>query len=156
LIIVYGRRRTGKTTLLAHFVRRKPHIFWVADRFPSPTLLSDFSRIIYAAEHPDEPVSKEFTYPDWEMAFHAVGRLARRKRFAVILDEFPYAVGAEPALPSLLQRLWDHELRHTEIFLVLCGSHIGMMEKGVAPGGAEGASNRTAPGKKRERELLSP
>jgi hypothetical protein len=119
-------------------------------------LLSDFSRIIYAAEHPDEPVSKEFTYPDWEMAFHAVGRLARRKRFAVILDEFPYAVGAEPALPSLLQRLWDHELRHTEIFLVLCGSHIGMMEKGVAPGGAEGASNRTAPGKKRERELLSP
>lgn len=129
LVIVYGRRRTGKTTLLAQFVPDKPHLFWVANRFPAPTLLQDLSQAIYQFEHPDMPASPDFTYPGWEMAFRALGRLARERRLAVILDEFPYAVEAEPALPSLLQRLWDHELNQTQLFLVICGSHIGMMER---------------------------
>jgi len=111
LVIVYGRRRTGKTTLLARFVQDKPHLFWVADRFPAPTLLGDLSRAIYRLEHPDSAPSPDFTYPDWEMALRSLGRLAQDRRVAVVLDEFPYAVEAEPALPSLLQRLWDHELK---------------------------------------------
>lgn len=129
LVVVYGRRRTGKTTLLARFVQDKPHLFWVADRFPAPTLLGDLSRAIYRLEHPDAAPSSDFTYPDWEMAFRSLARLAQERRVAVVLDEFPYAVEAEPALPSLLQRLWDHELKDTQLFLVLCGSHIGMMER---------------------------
>jgi len=129
LVIVYGRRRTGKTTLLAHFVQDKPHLFWVANRFPAPTLLGDLSRAIYRLEHPGASPSSDFTYPDWEMAFRSLGRLAQERRVAVVLDEFPYAVEAESALPSLLQRLWDHELKQTQLFLVLCGSHIGMMER---------------------------
>jgi AAA+ ATPase superfamily predicted ATPase len=129
LVVVYGRRRTGKTTLLARFVQDKRHLFWVADRFPALTLLGDFSRAIYRLEHPDAPPSPGFTYPDWEMAFRSLGQLAQEHRVAVVLDEFPYAVEAEPALPSLLQRLWDHELKQTQLFLVLCGSHIGMMER---------------------------
>ena len=129
LVIVYGRRRTGKTTLLTRFVQDKPHLFWVADRFPAPTLLGDFSRAIYRLEHPNMTPSSDFTYPDWEMAFRALGLLAQERRVAVVLDEFPYAVEAESALPSLLQRLWDHELKQAQLFLVLCGSHIGMMER---------------------------
>ena len=46
----------------------------------------------------------------------------------MILDEFPYAAEVEPALPSV-QNAWDHLFKQTPIFLVLCGSHIGMMEK---------------------------
>ena len=80
LVVVYGRRRTGKTTLLAQFVRDKPHLFWVADRFPAPTLLGDFSRSIYRLEHPDTAPSPDFTYPDWEMAFRSLGRLAQDRR----------------------------------------------------------------------------
>jgi len=129
LVIVYGRRRTGKTTLLTRFVQDKPHLFWVADRFPAPTLLGDLSRAIYRLEHPGASPSSDFTHPDWEMAFRSLGQLAQERRVAVVLDEFPYAVEAEPALPSLLQRLWDHELKGTQLFLVLCGSHIGMVER---------------------------
>ena len=129
LVVVYGRRRTGKTTLLAQFAQDKPHLFWVADRFPAPTLLKELSQVIYRFEHPDLPPSPDFTYPDWETAFRSLGRLARTQRLAVVLDEFPYAVEAEPALPSLIQRLWDQELNQTQLFVVLCGSHIGMMER---------------------------
>lgn len=129
LVVVYGRRRTGKTTLLARSVRDKPHLFWVADRFPAPTLLRDFSQSIYRLEHSDSSPSPDFAYPDWEMAFRSLGRLAQERRVVAVLDEFPYAVEAEPALPSLLQRLWDHELKQSQLLLVLCGSHIGMMER---------------------------
>jgi AAA+ ATPase superfamily predicted ATPase len=129
LAIVYGRRRTGKTTLLAQFAQDKPHLFWVADRFPAQTLLANFSQTIYRLEHSMMESSPGFTYPDWEMAFHSLGQLAQERRMAAVLDEFPYAVEAEPALPSLLQSLWDHHLKQTQLFLVLCGSHIGMMER---------------------------
>ncbi|MEZ4733523.1 MAG: ATP-binding protein [Caldilineaceae bacterium] len=129
LVVVYGRRRTGKTTLLAHFLRDKSHLFWVADRFPATTLLGDLSRTIHAYQHPELPVDPAFTYPNWEMLFRALGTLARERRIGVVLDEFPYAVEAEPALPSLLQRLWDQDLKNSHLFLVLCGSHIGMMER---------------------------
>jgi hypothetical protein len=50
---------------------------------------------------------------------------------AVVLDEFPHLAGAQPGIPSLLQRLWDEYLSQTNLFLVLCGSHIGMMEREV-------------------------
>lgn len=129
MVVIYGRRRTGKTTMLAKFLRDKLHLFWVADRFPNATLLGDFSRALYAYQHPNLPLPTGFTYPNWETAFRTLGALAREQRIGIVLDEFPYAVEAEPALPSLLQRLWDHELRDTQLFLVLCGSHAGMMER---------------------------
>jgi len=51
------------------------------------------------------------------------------KRHIIILDEFPYAVQSEPALPSVLQNAWDHHLKYSNICLVLCGSQVGMMER---------------------------
>jgi AAA+ ATPase superfamily predicted ATPase len=63
------------------------------------------------------------------MAFRSLGRIAQERRVVAVLDEFPYAVEAEPALPSLLQRLWDHELKQSQLLLALCGSHVGMMER---------------------------
>ena len=109
--------------------RTETPFFWVADRFPSTTLLGTFSRAIFSYEHPEIEVAPDFQYPNWEMAFRTLGSLAKDKRIGVVLDELPYAVEAESALPSLLQRLWDHELKDTQLFLILCGSHIGMMER---------------------------
>ncbi|MBX7234114.1 MAG: ATP-binding protein [Caldilineales bacterium] len=129
MVVVYGRRRTGKTTLLTRFLQEKPHLFWVADRFPAATLLGDFSRAIFGFEHPDLQPETGFTYPSWEMALRALAVLGRERRLGVVMDELPYAVESEPGLPSLLQRIWDHELKETQVFLALCGSQIGMMER---------------------------
>lgn len=129
MVVIYGRRRTGKTTLLSKFLAEKQTLFWVADRFPSTTLLGTFSRAIYAYQHPEVEVAPDFQYASWEMAFKTIGSLAKNERIGVVMDELPYAVEAEPGLPSLIQRLWDHELKETQLFLALCGSHIGMMER---------------------------
>ncbi|MBC8503236.1 MAG: ATP-binding protein, partial [Chloroflexi bacterium] len=34
LFVLYGRRRVGKTELLAHFCEGKRHVFFVADQVP--------------------------------------------------------------------------------------------------------------------------
>jgi AAA+ ATPase superfamily predicted ATPase len=127
-IPVYGRRRVGKTTLLQVFCADKPHVFWVADLASEAELLRGFSRALWEFAHPDE---RGPLFETWEQALRYAGELAAQTRLAVVIDEFPYAVAATPALPSILQRMWDIHLQRTRLFLVLSGSQIGMMEREV-------------------------
>ena len=55
------------------------------------------------------------------------------QRHIIVLDEFPYAIASEPGLPSILQSTWDHHLKFSNVCMILCGSHVGMMEKLVKP-----------------------
>lgn len=130
-LIVSGRRRLGKTTLLVEWAKagRESSVYWVASRVSATQLLQSFSQALYAHLHPDVTVDPSFSYPTWEMALQQLAEPAAQRRFVVILDEFAYAVEVEPALPSVLQNVWDHTLKQTQIFLVLCGSHVGMMKK---------------------------
>jgi hypothetical protein len=61
----------------------------------------------------------------------------------VVLDEFTYLISGNKAIPSILQKVWDEQLRHSQVFLVLCGSYIGMMEKEVLGHGAPLYGRRT-------------
>lgn len=128
-LILYGRRRVGKTTLLLHWAQHSgvPFVYWVANRLSPVLQLRSFSQALYNAAHPESPADADFTYPSWEMALAQAVQLAANQRLILILDEFPYVAEAEPGLPSVLQNTWDHHLKATQVFLVLAGSHIGMM-----------------------------
>ena len=130
-LMVSGRRRLGKTTLLIEWVKQAeaPSIYWVASRVSATQLLRSFSQAVYNYQHADLPADANFSYPTWEMALQQLAEPAGQGRLIVILDEFSYAVEVEPSLPSVLQNVWDHTLQRTEILLVICGSHIGMMKK---------------------------
>ena len=130
-LILYGRRRVGKTTLLLHWAQESglPFVYWVADRRSPALQLRSFSQTLYNKMYPDTPADADFTYSTWEMAFQQAARMATDQRLILILDEFPYLAEAEPGLPSVLQNLWDHHLKQTQIVLVLAGSHIGMMSR---------------------------
>jgi hypothetical protein len=110
LVVVYGRRRIGKTTLLRRFVQGKPTIFWTAENTSAANLLREPSQALWRYVNPDTQPDAAFTFGSWEQAFHYAGQLAGEQRLAVVIDEFPYAAGAVPALPALLQRLWDEFL----------------------------------------------
>lgn len=127
LFVLYGRRRVGKTELLRHFCADKPHIFFVATLSADNDQLASFSQEIWRFTHPDG--SEGFTFPSWDAAFRALADLPGRP--IVILDEFTYLISGNKATPSLLQRVWDERLRSTRIFLILCGSYIGMMEREI-------------------------
>ena len=132
LLAVVGRRRLGKTTLLVHWAQtsRHPYIYWVGSHFPSETLLAQFSRQVWQHSNPDRKIPGNFRYDSWSEAFEALAEACQSaKRYIVILDEFPYAIQSEPALPSVLQNAWDHHLKFSNVTLVLCGSQVGMMER---------------------------
>ena len=127
LFVLYGRRRVGKTELLRSFCAGKAHIFFIATLSSDHDQLAAFSQAIYRLLYTD--VAEGFTYPSWEAAFRALAELPGRP--VVVLDEFTYLIGGNKAIPSILQKVWDERLKSSNVFMVLCGSYIGMMETEV-------------------------
>ena len=132
-LVLYGRRRTGKTRLLTHWLKtRAPRaIYWVAKPTSAAVLLRGFSQAVYNYAHLDAPADLGFTYPSWEMALAQARELTTTGRLALFLDEFTYTLDATPDLSGTLQIAWDQGLKDANLFLVLSGSHVGMMERDV-------------------------
>ncbi len=133
MFVLYGRRRVGKTELLNQWLRTRnhEHIYWTADRTSATSLLRSFSQKVYAFENPEVAVAPDFTYQTWELALAQLTSIAKRRRIVVVMDELTYAIESEKALTSVLQRMWDHQLKQSRIVLILTGSHAGMIEREI-------------------------
>ena len=127
-VVLYGRRRVGKTELIRHFCRDKPHIYLLATESSEAEQLREFSLKI--GRHFDEDLLLKNPFSRWEDLFDYLSDKAK-ERLILVIDEVPYLTKSNKALPSLLQKAWDENLRDTRIFLILCGSSIGMMERAV-------------------------
>jgi len=127
LLLLYGRRRVGKSALLRHWVEYSglSATYWLADK-ESPALQR---RQLYAAVAQVPPAEAPLMeswqeFWDW-LASHLAQDYTRR---IIILDEVSYACEADPALLTTLQNAWDEQLRYGNSILLLCGSHVKMME----------------------------
>ena len=119
LIVVYGRRRLGKTTLVKR-VLTGDDVYFLADRSEGPFQRALLARVM-SQTFPD---FDKVAYPDWESLFRAANYRAD-KRFTLCLDEFPYMVKRSPELPSVLQKLIDG--KRLKYNIVVCGSSLNMM-----------------------------
>jgi AAA+ ATPase superfamily predicted ATPase len=90
-------------------------------------LRRDLTSAIWRLNHPDDDLVLMPTFDTWRPIFRYAAEQAAGRRVVLILDEFPYAIESDPALASELQHAWDHDLKETNLFLVVGGSHIGMM-----------------------------
>lgn len=133
LLILYGRRRVGKTRLLTHW--REQHrdhaLYWVAEPMSARDQLRSFSQAIHHFTYPDSPVSMQITYDNWEQALWYVAEQARNRRLALFIDEFTYLLEVEPSIVGTLQKAWDHWLRDSNLLLGLSGSQMALMRKHV-------------------------
>jgi AAA+ ATPase superfamily predicted ATPase len=127
-VIIYGRRRMGKTTLIKQFVANREAIFWTAQEANDHHNLRSFSEQVYQFFNIPKTTG---SFADWNDAFAFIAEKARERRFILALDEFPYAAQANHELRSIMQNSIDHRLKDTGLFLILCGSHIGFMESAV-------------------------
>ena len=126
LVVLYGRRRVGKTTAVARFSADKPSILYLADRSMETTLqqrlLGSIARFL------DDGLLGQVTPPDWDWV---IGQFVQRANFerkiVLMIDEFQALAQVNTAFPSILQRLWDTQLQPLNVMLVLCGSLVGMM-----------------------------
>lgn len=124
LVVVYGRRRCGKSALLRE-VLNLDSVLFTADLREQPLQISALAKLISGVINGFDRV----IYPDWETLFLSFNR-ALRKRTILCLDEFPYLVKNCPELPSIIQKFMD-ERERLNFHLVLCGSSQQMME-GIA------------------------
>lgn len=125
-VVVYGRRRIGKTRLLTEFSRGKRaffHTFMEGAREEQIRIL----REELAGFFEDEIF---LSFSDWFPLFKYLSSRIK-ERTLIVLDEFSYAVKADRGILSALQRAWDHELSERPVMLVLSGSLLGMMRDEV-------------------------
>ncbi len=129
LIVLYGRRRVGKTELLTEFCKGKKHIFFTCNEYTDGKQLEDFSRKILSFNDKFSRLVKRFC--DWESAFLALGEIAQDEKLVIIIDEFPYMVKGNNSIPSVLQNLWDHNLKNKNIMIILSGSSMSFIENEI-------------------------
>ena len=132
LLIVYGKRRVGKTELLKRFIRDKPAVYVLADRRPAREQLRAVAARL-GGHFGDDFVSRK-GFDGWLEAFEYLGARLQAEpgrgshRLALVLDEYPYLAENDPATSSLFQKGWDEILQRLPLCLVLCGSSVAMME----------------------------
>lgn len=128
-IVIYGKRRVGKTELIKQFFRNKPHIYFLADKRPKESTIIEFSSRVM--EFFGDKALAKAGFTNWIDLFGYVKEKVGERRVVLVIDEFPYLVEVDKAIPSLFQKLWDEYLAETNMFLILCGSSISMMEREV-------------------------
>jgi len=141
LIILWGRRRVGKTYLLKEFRSQCPGIYFLATRTSKKEQLFQLSEAI--AEFFNDSLLMIKPFAEWQEVFLYL-KEKTPSVFALIIDEFPYLISTDPAIPSIFQKGWDECLVHNDkIMLILNGSSISMMEKEVLGSGSPLYGRRT-------------
>lgn len=125
LFILYGRRRVGKTELIKQFIKNKKHIYFLADSrtdyFNIKELQGEMGNYL------NNDLFKIAKIDDWFGLFEEFTKIEKEK-VIICIDEFPYLIDSNKAIPSIFQKIWDLLLSKTDVFLILCGSSVSMME----------------------------
>ena len=126
LVVVYGRRRVGKTELLKAFCNDRPHIYFLAAQEAELRQREKFAEQV--ATHFEDRVPR---INGWDEAFTYLGEKLQTEQTVVVIDEFPYLVAENDSIPSYLQAFVDEQLDGTDSMLILCGSSVSTMESEV-------------------------
>jgi len=126
-MVIYGRRRIGKTTLIKEFIKDKKALYFLAREELETVSMARFTDAL--ADYTGQNYLKEAAFDKWDSLFDIFIKSSQNDKKLLIIDELPYMVGANPAFPSILQWVWDEWFQHQNVMLILCGSLINMMEK---------------------------
>ncbi|MGB9813726.1 MAG: ATP-binding protein [Thermovenabulum sp.] len=123
-VILYGRRRVGKTSLIKEFIKNKPAVYFLATEEIEEENMKNFQREITAYFNLE--LFKEVFLKSWEKIFQLIPET--KEKLVIVIDEFQYLAFTNKAIPSIFQKIWDEILNKKNIMLILCGSYVSMME----------------------------
>lgn len=126
-VVIYGRRRIGKTTLIKQFIKSKNAFYFLATKEVESQSMKRFAGVI--ARTTGNSVLQKAAFSDWLDLFQAVADYKPNEKKVLVIDEFPYLVKVNDSFPSILQNAWDEILKDSNVMLILCGSLISMMKK---------------------------
>jgi AAA+ ATPase superfamily predicted ATPase len=127
LIVLWGKRRVGKTELVKQFINDKPHVYFLSESTNEVEQLRRISTAI--GRFFKEPLLLTRGFNEWEECFKYIKE--KKRRFIFAIDEFPYLIQSNPAIPSLFQKAWDEYWSKSNVCLILLGSSMAMMETEV-------------------------
>ena len=140
-VVIYGRRRVGKTALINHFIDGKNAIYFMGVESNEKQNLENFSESIIEFS---SGIHAETSFASYQAALEYVFKLAENERVILTIDEYPYVVRASKSLASTLQMLIDKYKDHSKLMLILCGSSMSYMEDQVLAYKAPLYGRRTA------------
>ena len=126
LIILYGRRRIGKTSLIKEFGKNKNMIYFLATEESETQNIEMFKNII--ASSINNELLNSITVDNWEILFKTIVAEKSQDKKVIVLDEFQYLGKVNTSFPSIFQKIWDEILKDKNVMVILCGSLINMME----------------------------
>lgn len=126
-VVLYGRRRVGKTTLIKKFIEDKTAFYFLATQEAESQSMKRMAGVL--ARKIQNPLLRNVTFSDWMDLFQVIADYRSEEKKIIVIDEFPYLVKTNPAFPSILQSIWDEILKERNIMLILCGSLISMMKR---------------------------
>ena len=124
-VVVYGRRRVGKTELIRHFIKEKPSLYFLASEESESLNRESFKR--QAADYLNDDLLREAAIERWELIFERLVASSDSKRLVIVIDEFQYIGKNNPAFLSVFQGIWDNLLSKNNVMVILCGSLVSMM-----------------------------
>lgn len=128
-VVIYGRRRVGKTTLINHFCKNKKYIYFLATEENESENRNAFKNLI--SDKFDNELLANATLSSWNPIFKVIADKSKEERLILVIDEFQYLCKANSSFSSIMQKIWDELLQHNNIMLILCGSLINMMTSQV-------------------------
>lgn len=140
-VVVYGRRRIGKTSLLVDFLKDKCGVYFLATEESEAQNRATFKGVV--ADFLDDDLIRHASFDRWDDLFDRLTQDVSQ-RIVIVLDEFQYLGKANNAFLSVLQRIWDSLLRERNVMLVLCGSLISLMVEQTLAHGSPLYGRRTA------------
>lgn len=126
-VVIYGRRRVGKTTLIKEFIKDKRAFYFLATTESEAQSMKRFAGVL--SRTTKNPMLSKVAFTDWLDLFQVVADDHPDEKKVLVIDEFPYLVKTNPDFPSILQNAWDEVLKDHNVMLILCGSLISMMKK---------------------------
>lgn len=126
LVILYGRRRIGKTSLIKEFGKNKDIIYFLATEESEKQNIEAFQKLV--AENLKNTLLSSMQVKDWEILFKQIAENSTKNKKVIVIDEFQYLGKINVAFPSIFQKIWDEILKDKNIMVILCGSLINMME----------------------------
>lgn len=140
-VVIYGRRRVGKTALISQFVQDKKSIYFMGVESNAKQNLENFSKNILEF---GTGIQAETAFLSFQSALEYVFRLAETERLILAIDEYPYVARSSKSLASTLQLIIDKCKDRSKLMLILCGSSMSYMEDHVLAYKAPLYGRRTA------------
>ena len=127
MLIMHGRRRVGKSFLLAHFaaLHEKDTVFFTADKGSESDNVHNFCTELKRVLNTGDFLNALNT---WQDVYSFIDGFSFSKRINIIIDEFTYLYNSNPAYDSGLQNAIDRILKKKNVFLILCGSEVSVIE----------------------------